>query len=85
MGSTCVSWLSNLCQKHCHQDKLENGEYSLQQLVDVSAETWGWENSKLISYMIKLEKCFLRQEKHGEAEKIRLHRLAVARKLGDAA
>lgn len=50
-----------------YQEKFDQTEAYLRELVDVSATAWGRESSQTISSMLKLEKCLNIQGKSEEA------------------
>lgn len=50
-----------------YQEKFDQTEAYLRELVDVSATAWGWKSSQMISFMLKLEKCLNIQGKSEEA------------------
>jgi hypothetical protein len=50
-----------------YQEKLDQTEAYLRELVDISATAWGWKSSQTISSMLKLEKCLNVQGKSEEA------------------
>ena len=51
-----------------YQEKLDQTEAYLRDLVDISATAWGWKSSQTISSMLKLEKCLNIQ---GKSEEVR--------------
>jgi hypothetical protein len=50
-----------------YQEKFDQTEAYLRQVVDISATAWGWKSSQTISSMLKLEKCLNIQGKSEEA------------------
>jgi hypothetical protein len=52
-----------------YQEKLDQTEVYLRELVDISATAWGWKSSQTISSMLKLENRLSTQGKSEEARK----------------
>jgi len=73
--------LKSMSEAQMSQLKFAAAEPHLRRLVDLSAQTYGWDNSRTIRHMIKLETCFSGQEKVADAHTVRMHRLEVTRKL----